>query len=108
MEYSEFFDTLSEVAYPGMRFIPADEGDCFLVQCGLESGWTGRKWRVSKHSTKSEVVQTCLKAVLTAVEHEAREHFVYRGHAIFGPHFDVDALVDLAKSPLALDLRSAP
>jgi len=56
---------------------------------------TGRKWYLSPFMTKSEVVQTALKAVLTAEEHEARESFRYRGSAIFGPHFDVDSLVKL-------------
>lgn len=57
---------------------------------------SGRKWYVSAHATSGEVVQTALKAVLTAVEHEAREEFRYKGQAIFGPHLDVDALVGIA------------
>ena len=52
----------------------------------------GRKWFLSEHMTKSEVVQTALCAVLACVEHEAREEFRYIGKPIFGPHFDVDAL----------------
>jgi hypothetical protein len=56
----------------------------------------GRKWLISRFSTPSEIVQTCLKAVLTAIEHEAREKFLYRGEAIFGPHFNVDALLGVA------------
>lgn len=56
---------------------------------------SGRKWFLSPHMTRSEIVTTALKAVLTAVEHEARESFRYRGRAIFGPHFDVEKLVRL-------------
>jgi hypothetical protein len=37
-------------------------------------------------------VRTALKAVLTAEEHEARERFLFRGRAIFGPNIDVDGL----------------
>ena len=37
---------------------------------------TTRKWYISPWATKSEVVQTALKLVLTALEHEARENFV--------------------------------
>lgn len=55
--------------------------------------WKGRKWYVSPYSTKSEVVQTAFKAVLTALEHEVREAFLYKKKPIFGPHYDVDALV---------------
>lgn len=58
---------------------------------------TGRKWRLSRFMTRSEIVQTALKAVLTAEEHEAREQFLYRGLAVFGPHIDVDALVAIAE-----------
>lgn len=68
----------------------------------------GRKWRISKHATKSEVVQTVFKAYLTWVEHEARENFRWRGQAIFSPHFDVDQLAVLARSGNAHDARSAP
>lgn len=47
--------------------------------------------------TKSEFVRTCFLAVLQAVEHETRENFRYRGKAVFGPHIDVDALVEASK-----------
>lgn len=66
----------------------------------------GRKWRLSPHMTKSELVQTALKAALTAVEHEARERFLYRGQPIFGPHFDVDSLVEICEAG-ATDERQA-
>jgi hypothetical protein len=55
----------------------------------------GRKWQLSQHMTRSEVIQTAFKAILTAVEHEARESFTYKGVAVFGPHLDVDALVEI-------------
>lgn len=57
-----------------------------------------RKWRLSRHMTRSEIVQTCFKAVMAAEEHEARERFQYRGEAIFGPHFDVDDLWALKRA----------
>lgn len=55
-----------------------------------------RKWRLSPHMVKSELVQTALKCVLTSHEHRVREHFLYRGRRIYGPHFDVDALWEIA------------
>jgi hypothetical protein len=58
--------------------------------------WKSRKWRLSENMTRSEIAQTALKAVLTAVEHEAREKFLYKGRAIFGPHFNIDSLWNLA------------
>jgi|SRR6266481_2985620 len=64
----------------------------------------GRKWFLSPHMTHSEVIQTALAAVLAVEEHEARESFLYKGQAIFGPHFSVDALVNLCKAG-NLDVR---
>ena len=66
------------------------------TKTGQVRDWSGRKWMLSPHMVKSEVVQTAFKAVLTAAEHEARERFLYRGRAIFGPHYDVDRLWEMA------------
>ena len=58
--------------------------------------WSGRKWRLSMHMGRGEIAQTALAAVLAAEEHEARERFLYRGRAIFGPHLNVEKLWALA------------
>ncbi len=47
--------------------------------------WT-RWWIVEDTDTKEGVVKTALLAVLTAVEHETREEFFYKGKRVFGPH----------------------
>lgn len=62
---------------------------------GKPCTWTGRKWIVSRHATVSEIVQTALKAVLTASEHEIREGFKWRGVRCYDPHLDVNALAGL-------------
>lgn len=72
------------------RFVERD------VISGQRDIVTGRKWRMSMHMTKSEIVQTALKAVLTAEEHEARERFRFRGRAIFGPHLNIETLWEIA------------
>lgn len=72
---------------------------------GKPMEWGGRKWFLSPYMTKSEVVQTAFKAVLTAVEHETREQFTYRGQPIFDPHYDVDKLVELRAQHDCLDER---
>ncbi len=71
------------------------DGAC--AHTGRRGAFKGRKWRLSPHMTKSELVQTALMAALAAVEHEARERFLYRGQAIFGPHYDIDALALLCE-----------
>jgi hypothetical protein len=56
-----------------------------------------RRWVVSKHSTRSEIAQTVLKAALTSSEHMVREHFTYKGVRIFNPHIDIEELVKLLR-----------
>lgn len=60
--------------------------------------WAGRKWRLSPHMTDGEIAQTALKAILTALEHEARERFLVDGVPVFDPHYDLDKLVALRSS----------
>jgi hypothetical protein len=108
MKLEEMRKVLEEVRYLDWRFhIVGDDSHFFLqlafvagccARPGREDQQYGRKWILSKHMTRSELVQTALKAVLTAVEHEAREQFSYRGQAIFGPHHDVEALVELCEA----------
>lgn len=82
----------------------------FWAPCNTNGGspkfQTGRKWFLSYYMTDSEIVGTALKAVLTAVEHETREQFLYRGHAIYAPHYNVEALVALSAS-MEPDARAA-
>lgn len=68
--------------------------------------WTGRKWMLSYHMCKQEVVRTAFKAVLTAMQHEVEELFKYRGVAIYNPHLDPDALVDFVKDAQHIQERA--
>jgi hypothetical protein len=101
-------EVLALVRFGNWRFVVVEDAGAPYLQCffcvnGQE--WSGRKWKLSFHMTRSEIVQTALKAVLTAVEHEVREQFLYRGKPIFGPHLDVDRLWDIAED---LDVRDRP
>lgn len=91
---------LSAIEYQGWAFMTETMGEGLYLQVKFfDNGiQTGRKWYISTHATRSEVVQTALFAVLTALEHEAREAFTYRGVAIFAPHYNVDRLHELACS----------
>jgi hypothetical protein len=86
------------------RFFVVQDADfahlkaCYMepdIVTGKQEEQTTRKWRLSVHMTKSEFVQTVFKCCLTSMEHRTREHFRYRGKAVFGPHFNVDALWDM-------------
>jgi hypothetical protein len=63
-----------------------------------------RKWQLSEHMVKSELVQTAFKCALTSMEHRTRENFTYKGVRVFGPHFDVEALVEICQAK-RLDYR---
>ncbi len=84
--------------YLQLQYMDAD------VETGEQKEQHGRKWHISRHATVSEIVQTALKAVLTSQEHIAREFFTYRGERVYGPHFDVEDLVELCKTG-KLDVR---
>lgn len=57
----------------------------------------GRWWRLSRHMTDGEVVQTAFKAVLTFMEHETRESFKVDGLPVMQPHWSLEALVSMAQ-----------
>lgn len=78
--------------------------ECYLLQDSEPDVYTGkdetqftRKWLISPHATKSEIVQTCFKLCITSMEHRCREHFKYMNTRVFGPHFDIDDLVSICK-----------
>lgn len=62
------------------------------TKTGEPTSWTSRKWMLSPHMVRSEVVRTAYKAYITAVLHEADEVFQYRRVPIYSPHMDVDML----------------
>jgi hypothetical protein len=105
-------EELAHVSFPGWRFYLRGTSRLYIQgyfwapnsETGETKLMSTRKWYVSIHATKNEIVQTCLKCVLAATEHEARENFKYKGHAIYGPHFDPDALVELCVNG-RLDVR---
>lgn len=84
---------------PPYRFTQGPLGDGYYLRVefdAVDGVQHGRKWYVSSFSTDGEVIQTALKAVLTAAEHEIRETFQYHGRAIFEPHYSLDALTWIA------------
>lgn len=73
--------------------------DAFTGKIGVGRG--GKSY-LSRWMTPSEVVRRCLGLALAYEEHEVREFFQYRGKRVFGPHIDVEALVEVADR---LDVR---
>ena len=92
IEYRDYvFDVLEK---DGALYLQAQYLEDDIITKKPEWQYT-RKWQLSEHMVKSELVQTALKCVLTSAEHRVREHFLYKGERIFGPHYDVDALHEL-------------
>lgn len=69
-----------------VRYVEAD------VETGREEEQYGREWYFPAGQTAGQIVGTCFKALLTSLEHRAREHFLYHGKPVLQPHFDVDEL----------------
>lgn len=70
-------------------------------------GWNGRWWRLSQNMTPGEIVQTVFKATMTAMEHEAREMFLYKGVTVLDPHYDIDKLAEFRKQAGSIKGRDA-
>lgn len=114
MTRNQIESILREVKYLDWTFHLGQDGDRLYLQVqfwAVDRATTEaaeqrcRKWMLSPHMTKSEIVQTAFKAVLTAIEHESRELFTYKGKAIFGPHFHVDFLASYCDLGCAQDAR---
>ena len=97
---------LENVRYKDWRFQVLTRGDHLFLRVIFEAPdlvtknpeiQKGRNWYLSPWMTGSEILNTAFLAVKTAEEHEMRESFRYKGKAIYGPHFDVEALVEIAQ-----------
>ena len=98
IDTSFIVEELSRCSFSDWKFILEMDGDRpmlvleFIAPCsktGVAKKWRSRKWPLSVHMTRSEIVGTAFKAVMTAIEHEAREEFKYHKRPVFSPHIDV-------------------
>lgn len=122
MNPSVFENHLKDVDFDGWDFMVRMDGNRAFLQVGFcdydarepkgkksaKIYQHGRKWMLSPYMTKSEVIQTAFKAVMTAMEHEVREKFRYKGKPVFGPHFNVDTLYNACGQETSLDIRPLP
>lgn len=126
MGLARFTDLLAQVSYPGLsvecgfdgwQSPPSESPNYFLrwtdpsATCntsGQALHSKGRKWRLSQHMVDGEVVGTAFKALLTYLEHEAREQFTFQGVSVYDSHVDIHKLVALRRDPFALAHRKEP
>jgi hypothetical protein len=106
MTLEEVQNVLADVKFDGHEFLVEETPTGFHlhVRCpgvDVDSGapcfHSGRKWHIPHDAIRSDVVRTAFKAVLTWLEHEARERFTYRKARVFGPHLDVELMARLCQ-----------
>jgi hypothetical protein len=108
-------DLLDAITYPGLSFeverkdghvsLRVSNPDGICNETSEPLPWNGRWWRLSRHMTDSEVVATAFKAVLTALEHEARESFRFLGQPVYDSHLSVYELAKVRADKASLDIR---
>lgn len=99
-------DVVSRVSFPGYEFsiqgwvsglvtlrVEYQEKD---VMTGIPETQHGRRWIIEDDATDMAIIQTCFKALLTSLEHRAREHFTFEGRALLQPHYSLAAMLNIA------------
>lgn len=104
---------VSRVQFPGITFSIeyAEHGLCVRVGdpqgvcavTGVAAPWLGRPWPISLDITNGDLVQTLFKALLTALEHEARECFTFQGQRVMDPHRNME-LVEVYDGEFSLSV----
>jgi len=109
---------LDNIQFQDRRFRLLRKGDGFLVQVEYEEAdidipgsaptlQRGRKWYVSPFSTETEIVETAFKALRISNDHVLKEHFLYKGHRVYSPHFQIEARIEMCKNK-RFDRREPP
>lgn len=73
------------------------EADAATTESVPERQFT-RRWFLSPAMSKSEIVQTAFKCIITSMEHRTREWFTWKGRAIFHPHQNIETLWEICES----------
>lgn len=106
---------LSKITFMDRQFLLTDKGDGFLLQVAyleedVEKPGTSpvlqkaRKYYISPWMSTSEIVETAFLAVRRSMEHVVCEHFLYDGHRVYSPHFDIEGRIKLCQEA-AFDKR---
>lgn len=104
----EWVDAIKEIKYKDWEYQILGAPDYEYLQIRFFADGEDqycRRWVLDNHMSVSDLIRTAWMATLAAEEHEARESFRYKGRKIFGPHFDVDRLVEIARTKENLDIK---
>lgn len=108
LDKAECQSILSDITYkPGyqMRIVEVD-GELFLqatamvtcVKRGTTVPLSTHAHKVSIYLSKTMFIQLVFTIYKELEDHEAREHFRYRGRRIYNPHTDVHALWEVCET----------
>lgn len=118
--WSGFQEIIDQITYKqGWYFRTGIEDNRMWVQVGVTENaeisydpiegkrvaWRGAKHYLSLHMCRNEIVGIVFHAIERAEMHEVREWFRYKRRAIFNPHLDPDALVELASKAANFNTR---
>ncbi len=100
---------IEDIKYKDWKINVEERADCFTIKVtfmaedihtGKEELQHCRKWFISKHACRAEIVRTAYKAVVAAETHEVDENFKFRSVRVYSPHNDPDDIVDVTKRGL--------
>ena len=108
MTIEQLKDIVLRVNYPDHRWLIGDDGSSLFIQIAYDEvdvdeperglrEQRGRKWKISRWMIEDEVFRTMLAASLASAEHRVREHFLVDGVRVFGPHLDINQLIEFVK-----------
>jgi hypothetical protein len=93
--FKELKAIVAKVEFPGYTFdIRLEKGVCLVrikydepdVFTGVVETQYGRDWKIEDNWDGMQLVNTLFKALLTSLEHRARENFLYDRAPIMHPH----------------------
>jgi len=102
-------NVIARINFPGYQFYPQclanDEPGLVTVHVqyeekdvmsGVKETQHGRRWIIEDDATDMAIIQTCFKALMTSLEHRARENFTVDNKAIMQPHYTLDDILEIA------------
>jgi hypothetical protein len=95
VKFPDYVFTVGESSR-GFVYLQGSYDEADTITGRIERQYT-RRWPLSPEMTKSEIVATAFKCVMTSQEHKCREWFTYCGAAIYQPHYDVDDLLAICE-----------
>lgn len=101
---TNFKAILDKINFPGYTFELGPNNEFVRVfynepdvATGVEETQFGRKWWLEPTDSEMGFIQTCFKALLTSLEHRARENFKYDGFPLMFPHRTLKEAIQQAK-----------